>query len=141
MKKSPAKQRQQQEESARHYAMVYERAGNACEICGVRGENVHHRRPRGMGGTKFEGGPENLMVLCGSGTTGCHGWIEGHREEAREQGWLVEQWEHPHRVPVAYRGTWSLLTMEGLVLAVSALDALDLGRARRLEPSGGADRA
>lgn len=130
--KSRGEASSKEERRGRSYAMTYERAGNACEICGVRGENIHHRKPRGMGGTKFEGGPENLLLLCGSGTTGCHGWIEANREEARMQGWLVDRHELPHRVPVAYRGQWCLLTFEGLVLAVSAMDALELGRPRRL---------
>lgn len=115
-----------------HYAMAYQRAGNACEICGVRGQNVHHRKARGMGGANQNVGPENLLVLCGSGTTGCHGWIERNREMARQQGWLLGNGEMPYKVPVAYRGHWHLLTQDGLALPVSPLDLLDLGRPMRL---------
>jgi hypothetical protein len=75
---------------------VFMRAGWRCEKCGKRlNDNgyisVHHRKPRGMGGSKgIELNlPSNLMLLCGSGTTGCHGYIESHRSEAYEQGWLV----------------------------------------------------
>lgn len=112
------------------------RAGNACEICSIRGQNIHHRKPRGMGGTRVDSGPENLLLLCGSGTTGCHGWIESHREEAHEQGWLLHRHEMPYKVPVAYRGQWMLLTGDGLVLPLSPLDKLELGRPRKLTVGG-----
>jgi len=58
---------------------ILERAGYSCEACGNqvgdrRGEDwsVQHRRPRGMGGTRWQGinKPSNLMILCGSATTG-----------------------------------------------------------------------
>lgn len=44
-----------------------------------------------MGGTRDPriNDPRNLVALCGSGTTGCHGWIESHRELALAQGWLI----------------------------------------------------
>lgn len=63
------------------------------ELVGARGLSwsVHHRRPRGSGGTKLKwvNLPANLILLCGSGTTGCHGWVESHRAFARASGWLV----------------------------------------------------
>lgn len=31
----------------------------------------------------------NGLLLCGTGTTGCHGWVESNRSEARAQGFLV----------------------------------------------------
>ena len=33
--------------------------------------------------------PANLVVLCGSGVTGCHGWVESNRSEAMDAGWIV----------------------------------------------------
>lgn len=53
--------------------------------------SIHHRRPRGSGGTSLAWVNEaaNEIVLCGSGTTGCHGWVEKNRKEAREAGFLV----------------------------------------------------
>lgn len=53
--------------------------------------SVHHRRPRGMGGAGADwiNRAANGLVLCGSGTTGCHGWVEKHRDRARELGFLV----------------------------------------------------
>lgn len=79
--------------------LVWERDGGSCARCGTglsfaqRGVawSVHHRRPRGMGGTKqaWVNQPANLVTLCGSGTTGCHGWIESNRADARLLGWLI----------------------------------------------------
>ena len=70
-----------------------------CERCGRPATNVHHRRPRGMGGTKDPTihDPSNLVALCGSGTTGCHGWIESNRAQARWEGWLISR--HDTRSP------------------------------------------
>lgn len=53
--------------------------------------SIHHRRPRGAGGTSLVWVNEaaNLVIACGSGVTGCHGWIESHRAEARMAGFLI----------------------------------------------------
>lgn len=57
------------------------------------GWSAHHRKPRGAGGTRDAaiGGVANCLILCGSGTTGCHGWVEGHRAEAIEDGLLISR--------------------------------------------------
>jgi len=90
--------------------LVLERAGNACEIrvtdecraaagtlLGPSGYSIHHRRPRGMGGTNLGwiNDPHNLLALCGDGTQGCHGWIESHRRMAYTNGWLLPSFAHP----------------------------------------------
>lgn len=67
--------------------------------------SVHHRKPRGMGGTvdiKINSA-SNLMAVCGSGTTGCHGWLESHREDAYRKGWLVHRNDDPEKVSVEVR--------------------------------------
>jgi len=85
---------------------VMERAGFQCERCGVSIQTVpmsiHHRRPRAMGGThRLETNyASNLMALCGSGTTGCHGYLESHRSEAMDYGFIIPQYETPSQVPV-----------------------------------------
>lgn len=55
-----------------------------------------------MGGTRDSAAnsPANLIALCGSGTTGCHGWVESHREQARADGYLVPRGSDPQKVPV-----------------------------------------
>lgn len=46
----------------------------------------------------------NLMAICGSGTTGCHGWLESHREDAYVKGWLVHRNDDPTHIPVIIDG-------------------------------------
>jgi len=99
---------------------VFGRSGFKCERCGKSlggGEHVsvHHRSPRGMGGTHDAkvNSFSNLMALCGSGTTGCHGWIEKNRAIALEEGWLVSKWGDPSTTPVNVNGKMVYLTEEG----------------------------
>lgn len=76
------------------------REGQSCARCG-RGiwENGsrHHRKFKSRGG-----GDEvsNGVLLCGSGTTGCHGWAHRYPREARAAGFAVNSWEDPALVPV-----------------------------------------
>jgi len=79
---------------------VFTRDEGCCARCGsaITGErgrdwSVHHRRPRGSGGSRigWVNSAANLVLLCGSGTTGCHGHIESHRTESYEAGFLVSQ--------------------------------------------------
>lgn len=46
--------------------------GQECAACGRPASNAHHIMPRG---SPFFGDDvaANLLALCGSGTTGCHG--------------------------------------------------------------------
>ena len=76
--------------------LVICRQGWACLLCsgrldGPQAYSLHHRRPRMMGGTRDprSSDPRNLVAVCGSGTTGCHGRIESKREWALENGWLL----------------------------------------------------
>ncbi len=47
----------------------------ACVHCGLPYQSLHHILPRSQGGDDFQ---VNLVPLCGSGTTGCHGLLETH---------------------------------------------------------------
>lgn len=100
---------------------ILERAQYSCEACGIqlgdrRGEDwsVQHRRPRGMGGTRWRGInlPSNLMILCGSATTGCHGFAESNRFSALAAGWLVESRKDPAKARALVLKRWVLLTNE-----------------------------
>ena len=80
------------------FDLVWSRDRGCCVRCGAalvgaRGLSwsVHHRRPRSMGGSKLPwvDKPGNLILLCGSGTTGCHGYVESHRAFGRASGFLV----------------------------------------------------
>lgn len=91
------------------------RCGGRCEVTGERLQagrwSAHHRLPRGMGGTVRVETLADLLAVTGSGTTGAHGWIETHRTEAYEHGWLIRRGEaEPVDVPVTlYSGRRVLL--------------------------------
>jgi hypothetical protein len=42
----------------------------------------------------------NLVVLCGTGTTGCHGWAESNIAAAQLEGFVLEQWQDPASEPL-----------------------------------------
>lgn len=101
--------------------VVFARADYRCERCfkrlhGVFGHSVHHRRPRMMGGSNNPElhKPANLIVLCGSGTSGCHGWVESNRNRSREHGYLIHRVESAQEIPFRDdAGVWYLLDNEG----------------------------
>lgn len=102
--------------------LCLERAQYSCEPCGAltgdrRGVDwsVHHRLPRRMGGTKRAGvnSPAALLIVCGSGTTGCHGRIESFRAAAYERGLILRAHEDPLVVPVRLSIGLVLLTNDG----------------------------
>lgn len=89
--------------------LVMERDGYRCVRCAnpITGEpgvgySLQHRIPRGMGGSRDPrlNMPPNLILLCGSGTTGCHGEVESHRADARAAGYLLWRSQNPTEVPV-----------------------------------------
>lgn len=100
-------------------AALRERAENYCERCGLRfANNAHHRKNRSQSG---EDVLSNLLLLCGSGTTGCHGYITEHPTDSYDNGWSVRSTANPALIPVLYRGTWvklddlaNLTPMEGI---------------------------
>ena len=103
---------------------VLARDGYRCVRCGtpIEGErgvawSVQHRRPRGMGGSRRAdtNSSVNLLAVCGSGTTGCHGHMESHRAEALMNGWLVRQAADPAgaAVLVEHGSRWVYLTPQG----------------------------
>jgi hypothetical protein len=104
-------------EQVRHFLVV--RSGGRCEArtpwCfGLAGRiehlprsrvSIHHRRPRGMGGTGRADvhSLANLLLICGDGVQGCHGFLERFREVAEARGYLVAKEgrrSDPAEVPV-----------------------------------------
>jgi hypothetical protein len=75
--------------------LVLERDEYRCAVCGIGileiPFSVHHRRNRGSGGSSDPAinAPSNLLTVCGTGTTGCHGWIGSSPAEALEHGYAV----------------------------------------------------
>jgi hypothetical protein len=104
-RKSPAKRSTGPTKEVRE--IVLDRARHRCERCGeLLGMNmfysIHHRIPRGMGGTDRTelNEPSNLLALCGSGTSGCHGWVESHRSDSYGDGWLCYRNDDPRNIMV-----------------------------------------
>ena len=56
---------------------------NPCRVCGCwKRRTLHHIVPRSMGGDDVA---DNLVALCGHGTTGCHGHLEARDRTALRQ--------------------------------------------------------
>lgn len=99
---------------------VLARGHYKCERCRQDflklGVSIHHRRPRMMGGSKNEElhKAANLIALCGSGTSGCHGWVESNREEARTFGYLIVKVESAEQIPFKdLNGDWWTIDNNG----------------------------
>ena len=73
-----------------------------------------------MGGTSDPASnrPPNLVSLCGTGTTGCHGLVESKRAEALSEGWLVRHGVDAAAVPVLTYLGLRLLTDDGRSIGV-----------------------
>lgn len=70
--------------------LVYAREQGRCVVCltPITEGSVHHRQGRG--------GPDphrlsNLILTCGSGTTGCHGKIHANPAWSYDNGYMVRR--------------------------------------------------
>jgi len=104
--------------------VIRERAKGRCELCGTpvgMDAQIHHRKPRGMGGTK-----DSASRLACNGLFvhfRCHEKIERNREVALANGWLVRQSGDSQDQPVRLHYGWVLLNADGSVeFLASALD-------------------
>lgn len=101
-------------------ARVMARSGGFCEVraagCWDEGSQLHHRRARGMGGSRDprSGGAANALSVC----LPCHAHAESNRDEARDMGWLVRQGVDPAVVPVFRYRKWVLLDDNGGITPV-----------------------
>jgi hypothetical protein len=73
-------------------AGVKERDQGICVRCGRPGNNFDHRKNKSQMG-RWE--PSNGQTLCGSGTTGCHGWKTQNPAAAILEGFAVPGWGNP----------------------------------------------
>lgn len=91
------------------------RDGHSCRRCGrplwEDDFSRHHRIPRGSGGCALVDRASLIVKMCGSGSTGCHGWVESHRADAELLGWLL-----PKLNPDIDPETEPLFTIDGWVL-------------------------
>lgn len=81
-----------------------------CQRCrrGVTGQqaSLHHRKLRRAVDADTV---QNLVLLCGSGTTGCHGWAHHNRAAAADTGWVVSQHADPSEIPmITVGGLWRI---------------------------------
>jgi len=76
----------------------------------------HHRRPRGMGGSKAAdtNTASNCALLCGF----CHAHVEKQRQASLWAGWLVRQGENPAQTPLFLDRRWVFLDDFGYVTPV-----------------------
>jgi 5-methylcytosine-specific restriction protein A len=96
--------------------LIRYRASGRCEKCGGMlkdGGQIHHRKARGMGGTKdlrSRSAANGLLMHAG-----CHAAVESNREEAYRRGWLVHSWQESDQVPVLRGHEWLYLRDDGSV--------------------------
>lgn len=92
---------------------VIARDEGRCIRCGsAESLDVHHRLPRGGGGTsrpEISFGMANLITLCRS----CHNFVESYRTTALAAGLLVSRQGSPELVPVRRHGVLVRLSSSG----------------------------
>lgn len=93
--------------------LIRKRADHRCEICGMRMAYgpIHHRQPRGMGGTR-----SLEKALCSNGVyihNTCHLTVESDRSRAILMGWLVPMGYQPESKEIKLWDGWFLLTADG----------------------------
>lgn len=82
-----------------------------CVHCGDPATSVpHHRKNRGMGGSKLRDVPSNIVAICAL----LNGEMESNPHAAtaaRANGWKLESWQDPATTPVWYptKGGWFVL--------------------------------
>jgi hypothetical protein len=103
----------------------------ACARCGVSIASVagsrHHRLKRREGGHSAS----VLVLLCGSGTTGCHGWAHSHPARARAVGLIIPaagriRAEDVPSIPLLTHGGWLLHDDDGNVEMITSRRAREL---------------
>lgn len=91
-----------------------------CEICGMNANNAHHRRNKSQGGRDVL---SNLLMLCGSGTTGHHGQVTRHPAWADKCGYTISNGEDTAKPVLLSRHDpdremrWVVLGDDGSVVA------------------------
>lgn len=79
----------------------YEARDSHCPHCGIGVPYLvpHHRKNRGMGGSKVLDTPSNILLVCAT----LNGAMEQQSEvaeDAKRFGWKLESWQDPAVVPV-----------------------------------------
>lgn len=132
------KQTPREERAAYNAATL--RDGDTCQRClrncGQGVTSRHHRKNRSQGGRTT---PANILVLGGTGTTGCHGVITQYPALATAEGFAVPSWADPAQWPVkryvrteygTTRQVWVLLDDGGLFTQITDARARELMEGR-----------
>ena len=93
--------------------IALQRQGWHCLRCGTNihdpslwpGRSGHHRQLRRRADPAVRDLPCNIVELCGSGTTGCHGWAHAHPAEAERFGYIIPSWRDPLK-SLSLRRAW-----------------------------------
>lgn len=105
--------------------LVRRRDGGRCQMCGrwVDGyvKSIHHRINKGSGGSAQYERASLLITLCGTGTTGDHGWVTENPTAAGPAseggtGYLLPRNNpdiDPTREPILTYQGWRLLADDG----------------------------
>jgi len=115
------------------YELATLRDLDTCQRCrrNCGPSNRDHRQNRSQGGRTVV---SNLQVIGGTGTTGCHGFITSHPEEATAEGWAVPGWAVPADWPARrwVRGdagilhlVWVLYSDDGEITEITEADAAE----------------
>jgi 5-methylcytosine-specific restriction protein A len=91
------------------HEQVVARENGMCAVCGLSLDGqgqIHHRQPRGMGGSKKRRDTLANMVHVHAS---CHSMIESNRAAAYEYGWLVQRGANPEETEMLYRFEWKKL--------------------------------
>jgi hypothetical protein len=70
--------------------------GNTRDHNGLTAGSKHHRKKRRNADADRV---ENIVILCGTGTTFCHGWCHAEPKQAHDDGWVCWSWENPAERP------------------------------------------
>lgn len=122
-------------EESRAYDAATFRDHGVCVRCRridpVWGVSRDHRKGRGVGGLTVV---ENLQLLCGTGTTGCHGWKSTNPEKAFDAGYSVPGWADPLIWPARrweptdfgiVREVWVLYRHDGTYDVITEANAME----------------
>lgn len=91
-------------------ALVLERDGEQCQLCGMPASEQHHRRRKGMGGSAVLERASVLITACGRGnTSGCHGLVHQHPHVGHGLEWLLYERQDPAATPIYTIHGWVLL--------------------------------
>lgn len=100
--------------------LVRARDGHRCQMCGRSivdyPSSIHHRINKGNGGSAKYERASLLIRMCGTGTTGCHGWVTTEPRRAGLWGWLLPRNNpdiDPTEEPILTYQGWVLLDDEG----------------------------